>query len=284
MSGVDYGAPDVWSQLARRIGVDVVPRTTSNCARVECEPGWSWNPQLVDHDAWLVLAGRGAAVVGGTTAELRPGSLMLLRPGDSGRFTQQPDDRLTVAFCHFGFVEPVTGAPTAVDARWLPSRHVIFDNVALVGDPLQRAIRLARDQHPLRQLEASAMLTCALVEAYVQDARACGQAADLIDPRVQDVVDFVRDHPQRRPTLTEAARRAALSPARLSRLFSEQMGTSFRDFVLSTRLEHARYLLTETSMTVAAISDALGYTDVFLFSRQFRRRYGEPPSHLRRRP
>jgi transcriptional regulator GlxA family with amidase domain len=57
--------------------------------------------------------------------------------------------------------------------------------------------------------------------------------------------------------------------------------TTFRDYLVESRLDRARSLLTETTMTIHQIARALGYSDPFLFSRQFRSRYGLPPSHYR---
>jgi AraC-like DNA-binding protein len=60
------------------------------------------------------------------------------------------------------------------------------------------------------------------------------------------------------------------------------MGTSLRSYGLDLRLERAHHLLVETSMTITEIARALGYSDLFLFSRQFRQRYGQPPRALRK--
>lgn len=75
---------------------------------------------------------------------------------------------------------------------------------------------------------------------------------------------------------------ACLAPAYFSRLFSREMGTSFREFLVTVRLDRAKYLLQETDMSVGEIAESLGYDSVFLFSRQFKLRYAIPPSRLRK--
>ena len=53
---------------------------------------------------------------------------------------------------------------------------------------------------------------------------------------------------------------------------------SFRTYVVQARLERAHYLLEETNYPIGQIAEILGYQDVFLFSRQFKRYYGFPPN------
>ena len=246
------------------------PQPSAECGRVECEPGWSWQPTLRDHDAWLVLRGRGHASLPDGEVELRAGSLVVLRPGDSGHFRQDARARLTILYCHF-----------AIDDELSPPRHRQLLHVAPVADLMTRLVRLSRDPHPLRRLDATAVLLMLLSEIYRQDAQAQGEDTELIDSRVQEVIEYVHANPGRRPTLDEAASIAGLSPPTLSRLFTRQLGVSFRQYVLQARLERARQLLDETTMTVGQIARALGYPDVFLFSRQFSRHFGAPPSSLR---
>lgn len=278
---MDYGAAGAWDELAKRLARVHVPEPAGG-GRVVCEPGWAWHSSPPDYDLWLVLAGRGRGTLNGEDFALRTGTLFLFRPGDSGYFQQDPEDRLTVVYCHFDFVHPVTRRHVPVPSAWVPSSHIPVSNVATLSELLQRVLRLSRDPHPIRQLESTAVFQAALIEVYVQDARALGHAVPHVDTRLQDVVEFVRAQPRRRPSLEEAAAVAGLSPSHLSRLFSVQIGTSFRAFVLQARLERAYSLLSETTMTVTEVAKALGYPDIYLFSRQFRRRYGQSPSKVRR--
>jgi len=278
---MDYASPHSWQELAELLRTRFIPAAADECNHVECELGWSWDPVLPDYDAWLVIAGRGRGRVGDEAWALGPGSLVVLRPGDVGSFRQDPADRLIVVSCHFDFVAPGGTERVAVPSEWLPSRHIPVPNPAQLIDSMLRMVRMGRDPHPLRRAERSGWFVSVLAEIYRQDARAAGSPVDVLDQRVQEVIDHVRSQLSHRPTLAEAATIAGLSPAHLSRLFSQQLGMSFRQFVLEARLDRARHLLTETGMSVGEVARALGYQDVFLFSRQIRDRFGQPPSRLR---
>jgi AraC-like DNA-binding protein len=56
------------------------------------------------------------------------------------------------------------------------------------------------------------------------------------------------------------------------------------DFIVEARLNRARQLLLESTLSVSQIADELGYEDVFFFSRQFKERTGRTPTEYRAGP
>jgi transcriptional regulator GlxA family with amidase domain len=77
------------------------------------------------------------------------------------------------------------------------------------------------------------------------------------------------------------AARVALSRAQFTRRFVAQMGMSPAQYLIQARVDRADQLLTETSMSVAQVAAALGYTDAPYFSRQYKQRTGRSPSTTR---
>jgi AraC-like DNA-binding protein/mannose-6-phosphate isomerase-like protein (cupin superfamily) len=279
--GVDYAADGSWATLAGRLARTHVPRATAAFGWVHCEPGWSWHPVFNDYDLWFVLAGRGQAALCGVEVEFGAGSMFVLRPGDRGSFRQDPQHRLVVAYCHFHFVDPHSGRPEPMPDDLLPARWLPHADVARLGGVMHRLVTIRRDRHPIRGWESSAALAAVLSEVYVQDSHLAGHPAALLDSRVHDVLDFVTENLHRRPSLSEIAAVVSLSPGRVSKLFTAQIGMSLREYAVSARLDRARHLLAETSMTVEQIARALGYQDPFLLSRQFTGRFGVAPSRYR---
>ncbi len=277
---MDYGAEHAWEDLAEQLSTRHRPMP-SLATRWVHEPGWRWRITMPDYDLWLVLAGQGAGRVNDTPVTVRANSLMMFRPGDVAEFGHHPNDPLTVISCHYDFVDPATSAPSDLPAEWLPGRHLQLARTSRLSDLLHRIMRLRRDPHPLRQLESASVLLSALIEVYLQEAQAQGRLIPQIDPRLQEVLDYIAAEPSRRPTLSQAAAVAGLSPVYLSRLFSAQLGTTFRRQLLQVRLERAYQLLAESPMSVAEVARALGYDNVFLFSRQFSRWFGQPPSSVK---
>lgn len=59
------------------------------------------------------------------------------------------------------------------------------------------------------------------------------------------------------------------------------MGISVQSYMIRMRIERAEHLLQYAGMSVSEVADALGYRDVFFFSRQFKQYTGRAPSTLR---
>ena len=78
-----------------------------------------------------------------------------------------------------------------------------------------------------------------------------------------------------------AARVFGLSPGYVSALFGRYGEESFQDFLSRLRLEHARRLLEESSLSVAQVADMSGYRNYVHFVRRFREVNGVPPGRYR---
>lgn len=88
--------------------------------------------------------------------------------------------------------------------------------------------------------------------------------------------------PHALPGQQEVARSLGLSRRTLTRRLAEH-SVSFRDLVARVRQRRARLLLTDPTLTIAEISDRLGYGDAANFGRAVRRWYGCSPRALRER-
>ena len=106
------------------------------------------------------------------------------------------------------------------------------------------------------------------------------EPAPPADPRILRTIAWLREEAEALPSLAQAARVAALSPSRLSHVFSASTGLPFKTFVLWLRLQRAlAAMLAGHSLTRAAM-DA-GFADSAHLSRTFRRMFGIAPSDLR---
>ncbi len=79
------------------------------------------------------------------------------------------------------------------------------------------------------------------------------------------------------PRLAEAARRAGISPTRLTHVFSREVGIPFRRFVLWTRMKHA-VAAAQRGDDLTHAAAAAGFSDSAHLSRTFRAMFGLSPS------
>jgi AraC-like DNA-binding protein len=102
-----------------------------------------------------------------------------------------------------------------------------------------------------------------------------------MDPRVQQVVLFIRSNYHRKLTLAEMAGTVNLSRFRLSHLFKIDTETSPERFLTQVRLDKARQLLETEFLTVKEVMNQVGMSDASNFTRAFKAAYGVTPTKCR---
>lgn len=276
MIGKRHRIEDVETLLER---AHVVP--SGVYGRYECEPGWTWKPRLRDFDLWWVLHGYGHARINGEPEiRIEPGTLLLLRPGDIGDFRQDPESPLTVLSSHFELLEMATGLPFEMDGEYLPRHRYLVSDNGQISDLMTRLVRSRSEPSLFRSLTARGLLLELLAVVYKLDAAADGIQPE-IDHRLNAALAIIRARTSQRLALGEVAIAVGLTPNQLSSLFVRQLGVTFRRYTLDVRMERSQFLLSGTDLSVGQIARSLGYPDQFLFSRQFRSKFGMPPSQYR---
>jgi two-component system response regulator YesN len=131
-------------------------------------------------------------------------------------------------------------------------------------------LRQARDGQELRLL-ARTRLT-AITEAADRSRRRSFWVAAAMD--------FIAAHYSQSITLDEVAEHAGLSAKRLSRLFSDELGQGFSDYLIAFRIEKAKIFLTLPGASVKQVSNECGYPDPNYFARLFKKVTGLTPTEF----
>jgi len=94
-----------------------------------------------------------------------------------------------------------------------------------------------------------------------------------------------RNYSRRSLTLEQAAEHVAVSPSYLSSIFKKELGVSVIEYLTNTRLDAAkRSMDADPLLTIIEVSERVGYSDPYYFSKCFRRRFGSAPTaYLRRK-
>lgn len=100
---------------------------------------------------------------------------------------------------------------------------------------------------------------------------------------IGSVCRYVQEHYSEKITLASAAGYVHLNAAYLSRIFGEQTGYTFRDYLVHIRIRAAARMLIVTEHPVYKICDLVGYTDVKHFYAQFKKIMQSTPSEYRER-
>lgn len=100
-------------------------------------------------------------------------------------------------------------------------------------------------------------------------------------PRVRRAILLMEQHMADPLSLDELAARVDVSVRQLERLFKAETGVGPQAYGRMLRLRLARWLLTHTDRTIAAIAGACGFADASHMGREFRVTYGTTPTRYR---
>ncbi|WP_355660239.1 AraC family transcriptional regulator [Halomonas salifodinae] len=93
---------------------------------------------------------------------------------------------------------------------------------------------------------------------------------------------FIDRHLASHLTVADLAQEACLSEAHFSERFRHQTGLPPYQYLLRKRLEAAHRLLVSSRLPLSEVAALSGFANQSALSHAFRRRYGHPPSQLRR--
>lgn len=235
--------------------------------------------------------------VGQTHITLAPGDSILINQNRLHSFRQlsggEPDPLPILVFsgtviapedsaAYQKYVRPVlgcSGLPFVVfrggDAQW-----------AGLGLRLRAACRAMAEQPPYYELEVQRSLSALwqiLLEHWDALPRAETSPVQLnAQIRLQKMLAYLYSHYDQDITLADIAGAAHISRSEAGRCFRAYLGCSPVEALIRDRLQAARRLLGQTTLTLQQISDACGFHSANYFSRQFRKRYGHSPGENRR--
>ncbi len=111
---------------------------------------------------------------------------------------------------------------------------------------------------------------------------ALARAPGALDARrLEKIRDYVEAHLESDLALDEMARQVCLSPYHFARAFRAATGVPPHRYVITQRIERAKYLLTQKSLTLADISLACGFSSQAHFTTTFKAVTGTTPGAYR---
>lgn len=237
---------------------DINPRI---CGSEKCASGHSFGPAIREYYLLhYVVSGRGKFVRGEYTYELQPGEIFVIRPSEVTFYQadfENPWEYIWVGFdCSDSFAELLQG-----DVLRLPSALHNFSQIVNCSE------------NPAREWYICAQL----YDFFAQLSTPCQPRQNCTELYVQKAINYIESNYARSIKVETIASGLGLSRNYFCRIFHQQTGLSPQDYIVSFRLAKAAEFMTERQKTQAEAAHLVGYSDVFSFSRMFKRHYGIPP-------
>ncbi len=246
-----------------------------------CAPDWSWAPEgMRDFDYWAVLDGTGTIDDGVRVRPLARGVVCFFSPKSACACAHDPAHPLVVIAAHYDYLDARGRVSVPRRTCWPP-----FYRQASAFDFVERISTRMVDAWQRGGAGKAAVWLAAILEEMNAQERASVAPAGMraTQARAIDAIcNRIRQAPEKRYALPDLARELHCTPRHFSRLFRRRAGVSPREFLLRARLEAGKSLLRFSDHSVTRIAELAGFTDVYYFSRIFRKCTGLPPTAWRR--
>lgn len=108
-----------------------------------------------------------------------------------------------------------------------------------------------------------------------------GRIEDQSESAVTRARKYIQENYAREISLDDVSREVNVSPYYFSKLFKEEVGRNFIDYLTELRIEKAKEMLLDQTMTVKEAGARAGYADQNYFSRIFKKQTGMTPRQFR---
>ena len=238
----------------------------------DCEPGHFYGPALrKSYMIHHIVKGKGIFKVNGITYHLEKDDAFLIRPGEEIYYEADKDDPWSYEWIGMQGVK-IESYLQRTSFAYDPIIHYSKnDRLSLIYLKMKHAYSsdpTARDLLMNSVLyELLYFLTLNFPNRQLSSSR---HAEEYID----EVINYCLQNIDKKIKVTDISDYLGLNRSYLTRLFKQHVGYSLKDYILFLKLDEAKRLLKETSLSIQTIARSVGFDDPLYFSRIFHQKEG----------
>lgn len=99
---------------------------------------------------------------------------------------------------------------------------------------------------------------------------------------VRHAIDYIYDHLHEPITMEQLARGEGLNPSYFSKIFSEEIGTPVKAYIISIKINTAKNMLEKSDYSISDIAYSLGFSSQSAFTTTFKKLTGTTPASFRK--
>lgn len=228
----------------------------------------------------LIIRSGGEFIIDGHIFTVSPGQALLLAPG-TGYSYQNPHGEYMDDWLHF---MPSEEQPFLLKCPFLNVPFPVGNTETFTFFIRQLLWEATYTTAPYAAQNIEALFTVLLnhlLVAYEERDR-----LSLTKPyqkQLQELRLDLQNDASATPSLEACAAKLGISKSYFQHLYTELFGVSFQQDIIQFRIDHARYLLATTDLTLEQVADICGYNNEVHFYRQFKQLTGITPAKYRKR-
>ncbi len=235
-----------------------------------CKPGHAFGPATRTH--WLlhfIRAGKGVFKRASNSYSLSAGQCFVIRPGEVTFY--KADTSAPWEYVWIGFT--ANSIPKVLQERDVLSIPSLAPLFAEIAENVER-LNGEDGKDGIREAWLCGRITEILTRIELQYARF---AETKLQSEMRIVKNYIDTRLASELSVAALAAQFHMDRAYLSRCFKEVVGLSPQQYIVAERLALAARLMTENLLSPTDAATAVGYSDIYLFSKMFKRRYGVSP-------
>lgn len=255
--------------------------------------GLHWHEQM---EIIYIKKGKGKVTVNLVPYEVSAGSIVPVLPGELhsiegiGRERMEYENiifSLSILdsaaeddWCRQNVIEPLQNGRMSFERPMRPG-SLLYDEVSSALNSADAACESHRPGYSLL-VKSSLFLFLHALYSHQTHAEPGLRTRSLEHAdRLKGLISWVREHYGEKTDVQKAAEITGYSASHFMRIFRQETGQTFSQFLNDYRLSAACYFLKETDDPISRIAESCGFDSASYFTRMFRKRYGMSPREYR---
>ncbi len=248
------------------------------CGLQKCGSGHSYGPtERTEYLIHYILEGKGTYTTKGVTYHLSKHQAFLICPNETTFYVADEKDPWTYIWVGFNGVK----AKTYLSYANLndSNRTCTFPNSQLLLEQVQNMLS-AKELTYSNELKREGYLFLFL-SLLIQHQHCINTYDYSYQIYVNHAIEFIEHNYYKNIKIQDLANYVGVSRNYLTNCFKKALDISPQSYLLNYRLNYARILLKNTSLTISEISNQVGYDDPLAFSKLFKQHEGISPKLYR---
>jgi len=240
---------------------------------------WDKGRILPEFQLNYITEGSGILETDAGKSPIKPGSLMIIRPGIKHRY--QPNRKS-------GWVENYIGFEGELANRFLQSSIFSMNQPFIqcgireeIIDTYYKIFDLVQKEEPGFQ-QISSGLILKLLGYLISFQKKRNFSGTHVEKVIQKARFYMRENMEQKVDLRELAMEHHIGYAYLRKMFKKYTGVSPHQYHLEMKIMGAKEMILTTEKNIKEISFELGFESIHYFSRLFKKKTGQNPTDLRK--